>query len=72
MRLTEKNGDIVDIKPVSDKDDLMIISDKGQVIRTTISGISLMGRATQGVRIIRLKDDEKVVAVEKVADPDGE
>jgi DNA gyrase subunit A len=70
MRLTEKNGDIIDIKPVSDKDDLMIISDKGQVIRTTISGISLMGRATQGVKIIRLKDDEKVVAVEKVADPE--
>jgi DNA gyrase subunit A len=70
MRLTEKNGDIIDIKPVTDKDDLMIISDKGQVIRTTISGISLMGRATQGVRIIRLKDDEKVVAVEKVADPE--
>ena len=72
MRLTEKNGDIIDIKPVSDKDDLMIISDKGQVIRTTISGISLMGRATQGVRIIRLKEDEKVVAVEKVADPEKE
>ena len=70
MRLTEKNGDIIDIKPVTDKDDLMIISDKGQVIRTTISGISLMGRATQGVKIIRLKDDEKVVAVEKVADPE--
>ena len=70
MRLTDKNGDIIDIKPVTDKDDLMIISDKGQVIRTTISGISLMGRATQGVRIIRLKDDEKVVAVEKVADPE--
>ena len=70
MRLTDKNGDIIDIKPVTDKDDLMIISDKGQVIRTTISGISLMGRATQGVRIIRLKEDEKVVAVEKVADPE--
>ena len=70
MRLNEKNGDIIDIKPVSDKDDLMIISDKGQVIRTTISGISLIGRATQGVRIIRLKEDEKVVVVEKVADPE--
>ncbi|MBT5093127.1 MAG: hypothetical protein HOM21_02720, partial [Halobacteriovoraceae bacterium] len=55
------------IKPVHDEDDLMIITDKGQVIRTSISGISLMGRATQGVRIIRLKDEEKVVAVEKVA-----
>jgi len=65
MRLTEKNGDIIDIKPVTDKDDLMIISDKGQVIRTKISGISLMGRTTQGVRLIKLKDGEAVVAVEK-------
>jgi DNA gyrase subunit A len=70
MRLTEKNGDIVQIKPVTDKDDLMIITDKGQVIRTKISGISLMGRTTQGVRIIRLKEGEKVVSVEKVFDPE--
>ncbi|MFT6068741.1 MAG: DNA gyrase subunit A [Bacteriovoracaceae bacterium] len=72
MRLTEKNGEIRDIKPVSDKDDLMIITDQGQVIRTKISGISLMGRATQGVRIIKLKSGEKVVAVEKIVDPDDE
>ncbi len=70
MRLTEKNGDIIDIKPVSDKDDLMIISDKGQVIRTKISGISLMGRTTQGVRLIKLKEGEAVVAVEKIVDPE--
>ncbi len=70
MRLTDKNGDIIDIKPVTDKDDLMIISDKGQVIRTKISGISLMGRTTQGVRLIKLKDGETVVAVEKIVDPD--
>ena len=72
MRLTEKNGDIIDIKPVTDKDDLMIISDKGQVIRTKISGISLMGRTTQGVRLIKLKEGEAVVAVEKIVDPDDE
>jgi DNA gyrase subunit A len=72
MRLTEKNGDIIDIKPVTDKDDLMIISDKGQVIRTKISGISLMGRTTQGVRLIKLKEGENVVAVEKIIDPDEE
>jgi DNA gyrase subunit A len=48
----------------------MIITDKGQVIRTKISGISLMGRTTQGVRIIRLKEGEKVVSVEKVFDPE--
>jgi DNA gyrase subunit A len=70
MRLTEKNGDIIDIKPVTDKDDLMLISDKGQVIRTKISGISLMGRTTQGVRLIKLKEGEAVVAVEKILDPD--
>jgi DNA gyrase subunit A len=72
MRLTEKNGDIIDIKPVTDKDDLMLISDKGQVIRTKISGISLMGRTTQGVRLIKLKEGESVVAVEKIVDPDEE
>lgn len=72
MRLTEKNGEIVQIKPVTDKDDLMIITDKGQVIRTKISGISLMGRTTQGVRIIRLKEGEKVVSVEKLYDPEVE
>ncbi len=66
MRLTDKTGEIVQIKPVVDTDDLMIITDKGQVIRTKISGISLLGRATQGVRIIRLKEGEKVVAVASI------
>ncbi|WP_372655237.1 DNA gyrase subunit A, partial [Halobacteriovorax sp.] len=70
MRLTEKNGEIKQIKPVSDKDDLMVITDKGQVVRTKISGISLMGRATQGVRIIKLKEGESVVSVEKIVEPD--
>ena len=72
MRLTEKNGEIKQIKPVSDKDDLMVITDKGQVVRTKISGISLMGRATQGVRIIKLKEGESVVSVEKIVEPDEE
>ena len=72
MRLNDKNGEIIEIKPVTDKEDLMIITDKGQVIRTKISGISLLGRATQGVRIIRLKEDEKVVAVEKVAETEDD
>jgi DNA gyrase subunit A len=70
MKLTEKTGDIMGILPVTDKDDLMIITDKGQVIRTKISGISLLGRNTQGVRLINVKPDEKVVAVEKIVDPD--
>jgi len=70
MKLTEKTGEIMAILPVTDKDDLMIITDKGQVIRTKISGISLLGRNTQGVRLINVKPDEKVVAVEKIIDPE--
>lgn len=72
MRLTDKNGPIIAIKPVTDKDDLMIVTNNGQVIRTNISGISLMGRATQGVRIIKLKAGESVVAIEKIADTDSD
>lgn len=72
MRLTDKTGDIIQIKPVVDTDDLMIITDKGQVIRTKISGISLLGRATQGVRIIRLKENEKVVAVASLLEDESD
>ena len=72
MRLTDKNGEIIQIKPVTDKDDLMVVTDRGQVIRTKISGISLMGRATQGVRILTPKEDEKVVSVEKILDPEDD
>lgn len=72
MKLTDKNGAIVQIKQVSENEDLMIITDKGQVIRTKISGISLLGRNTQGVRLINLKDGEKVVAVEKIAESDSD
>jgi DNA gyrase subunit A len=70
MKLTEKNGVIIDIKPVTEEGDLMIITDKGQVIRTKINEISLVGRNTQGVRLINLKEEEKVVAVEKIMESD--
>ena len=65
-RRTEKNGDIVQIKPVTEKDDLMIITNKGQIIRTRVHEISLVGRATQGVKLINVSGDEVVVSVEKL------
>ncbi len=68
MKLTEKTGELCQIKPVTDRDDLMIITNNGQVIRTKISGISLLGRNTQGVRLIKLKEGENVVSVEKIVD----
>ena len=70
MRLTEKNGPIIQIKPVTDKDDLVLITNKGQVIRTSIGGISLMGRTTQGVKLINLKENEAVVSIEKIVEPE--
>ena len=70
MRLNDKTGEISCIKPVTEQDDLMIITDKGQVVRTKISGISLMGRATQGVRVIKPKEGESVVAIEKIVEPE--
>lgn len=72
MKLTAKTGNIAEIKPVTESDDLMIITNNGQVIRTKISGISLLGRNTQGVRLINLKDGEAVVAVEKIVDPESD
>ena len=50
----------------------MIITNNGQVIRTKISGISLLGRNTQGVRLINLKEGEAVVAIESLAESDEE
>ena len=72
MKLNDKTGCIAQIKPVTENDDLMIITNNGQVIRTKIAGISLLGRNTQGVRLIKLKDGESVVAVEKIIDPDDD
>ncbi|MBL6988988.1 MAG: DNA gyrase subunit A [Bacteriovoracaceae bacterium] len=70
MRLNDKNGDIVQIKSVDGEGDLMVVSDTGQVIRIKMSGVSLLSRTTQGVRIIRLKPGEKVVSVENVIEPE--
>ena len=69
IKQTDRNGDIVQIKPVAESDDLMIITDKGQVMRLKVAEVSLLGRNTQGVRIIRLRENERVVAVEKIVDP---
>jgi len=68
MRLTLKTGNIVAIKCVKDTDDLMIITNKGQVIKTKMTEINILGKATQGVRIIKPKSDERVVAIENIVE----
>ena len=68
IQTSERNGPMVKLRLVSADDDLMVITDGGQVIRTRVAEISELNRNTQGVRVIRLNDGEKVVDVEPVLD----
>jgi len=66
MQITDKNGPMVAVKTVDGSEDLMLITINGMLIRMDINDISLIGRSTQGVRLIRLGDDELVATVAKV------
>jgi DNA gyrase subunit A len=70
LRTTEKNGAITAIKEVVDHDELVIITRKGVLIRLPVKGISQLGRATQGVHLIRLEEGDEVAAVAHVARED--
>ena len=72
MDITDKTGKIVACFPVTDSDHLMLITDAGQMIRSRVSEIRIAGRRTQGVRVFRLSDKEKVVSTERIFDEDGE
>ncbi|MGV3704503.1 MAG: DNA gyrase subunit A [Arcticibacter sp.] len=66
LNVTEKTGELVAIKDVTDTDDLMIINRSGIVIRIAIGELRVMGRATQGVRLISLKADDAIASIAKV------
>ncbi|HTQ12941.1 MAG TPA: DNA gyrase subunit A [Rhizomicrobium sp.] len=66
LGMGRKNAAIVAAFPVQESDDLMLISDKGQTIRVPVSGISVQGRAAQGVTVFRVDEGERVVSVERV------
>jgi DNA gyrase subunit A len=66
LNITEKTGKLISIKSVSDKNDLMIITEHGLTIRLAVASISLLGRATQGVRLINLKEDDRIASVARV------
>jgi DNA gyrase subunit A len=68
IKTTERNGKVVSLRLVSDDDDLMLITDGGKLIRMPVDGIPTIGRNTQGVRLIRLEPEEKVVAMERMAE----
>ena len=66
ISITEKTGKLVTLKSVSDNDDLMIINKSGIAIRMQVEDLRVMGRATQGVKVISLKDGDSIAAVAKV------
>ncbi len=66
LNITEKTGKLISIKNVTDEDDLMIINKSGIVIRIPVVDLRVMGRATQGVRLINLKEGDEIAAVAKV------
>ncbi|WP_299367051.1 DNA gyrase subunit A, partial [Winogradskyella sp.] len=72
ISITEKTGNLVSIKNVTDEDDLMIINKSGIAIRMEVADLRVMGRATQGVKLINLKGSDSIAAVAKVMKDDNE
>ncbi|MFT4753670.1 MAG: DNA gyrase subunit A [Salibacteraceae bacterium] len=72
LQVTEKTGNLISIKNVTDEDDLMIINKKGITIRMALKSVRVMGRATQGVRLINLGKGDSIAAVAKVPHDDEE
>jgi DNA gyrase subunit A len=66
ISITEKTGKLVSLKNVNDNDDLMIINKSGIAIRMEVASLRVMGRATQGVKLINLKENDSIAAVAKV------
>ena len=72
LSITDKTGKLVSIKEVVDTDDLMIINKSGITIRLAVDTLRVMGRATQGVRLIKLNDTDEISSVEKIERIEGE
>jgi DNA gyrase subunit A len=70
IKTSDRNGQVVGVAQVIGSDDVMLITDGGKVLRCPVDGISTMGRATQGVRVMNLSRDERLVAVERLAEGD--
>jgi DNA gyrase subunit A len=70
IKTTERNGKVVRVLAVADDDEIMIITANGMMLRTDLTHVREIGRATQGVRLIRLDENDKVVAVAKLAKED--
>jgi DNA gyrase subunit A len=72
IKTSTRNGQVSAVRVVAEDDHLILISDKGKLIRMRVADIPVQGRATQGVRVMRLDDGEQVAAIERLAEPEDE
>jgi DNA gyrase subunit A len=72
MKVTDKNGPVVGVKSVQEDNEIMLISKQGMVVRVAVKGISTIGRATQGVRLIMLKGGDELTSVASVIPKEDE
>ncbi len=70
IQTTERNGKVIGAKLVQPTDEIMLVTDGGTLVRTKVDEISVIGRNTQGVRLIRVSDDEHVVALQRIEEVD--
>jgi DNA gyrase subunit A len=71
IRTSERNGEVIGIAQVVDDDQVMLITNAGKVLRCRVATISTMGRATQGVRLMELNEEEALVAMARLAEEDS-
>ncbi|MDH5785285.1 MAG: DNA gyrase subunit A, partial [Chromatiales bacterium] len=70
IQTSERNGDVVGAVLVAENEEIMLITDGGTLVRTRVAEVSSMGRNTQGVRLINLTKDEKLIGLERIAESD--
>jgi len=71
LKVTAKTGNVVGVKQVRDEDNLMLITQSGQIIRIHVGDIRVIGRSTQGVKVMDLEGEDRLVAIAKVAERDN-
>jgi DNA gyrase subunit A len=69
IKTTTRNGDVTGVRIVQEDDHMILISDRGKLIRIRAKDVPVLGRATQGVRVMRVEDGEHVAAIERLAEP---
>ena len=68
MQTSERNGQLIGAAQVSDEDQVMLITNRGMLVRTRVSEINVIGRNTQGVTVIKLKEGEKLVSLAPISE----